>query len=63
LQAADDPFLPPGALPREHDLSPSVTLELSPHGGHVGFITGNMPFAPCYWLEHRILQQLAQYAG
>jgi predicted alpha/beta-fold hydrolase len=59
LQALDDPFLPAAALPRADELSPAVTLELSRHGGHVGFISGNNPLAPCYWLEQRVLQQLS----
>ena len=58
LQAADDPFLPPSALPRAEELAPDVTLELSEHGGHVGFIAGNRPFAPRYWLEQRIPELL-----
>jgi predicted alpha/beta-fold hydrolase len=59
LQSADDPFLPASALPRADELAPAVTLELSPQGGHVGFISGNYPLAPVYWLEQRITQQLA----
>ena len=60
LQARDDPFLPATALPREDELSTSVTLELAEHGGHVGFIAGRTPFVARYWLEGRILQQLAE---
>ena len=59
LQAVDDPFLPASALPCADELGPAVTLELSDHGGHVGFIAGNRPFAPHYWLEQRILELLA----
>ena len=59
LQSLDDPFLPAHVLPGEDELSPSITLELSRHGGHVGFTSGNNPLAPCYWLEQRLLQQLA----
>jgi len=58
IQARDDPFLPESALPREDDLSPAVTLELSPRGGHVGFISGNNPLRPQYWQEKRVLQHL-----
>jgi len=58
IQALDDPFLPPQALPGEDELGPAVTLELSRHGGHVGFIAGPSPLQPCYWLEQRILQAL-----
>jgi predicted alpha/beta-fold hydrolase len=54
LHALDDPFLTPDAVPQEQELSSSVTLELSPRGGHVGFVSGRWPWKPSYWLEHRI---------
>jgi predicted alpha/beta-fold hydrolase len=63
LQAEDDPFLPASALPQADELGPDVVLELSPHGGHVGFIGGNRPFAPHYWLEQRILELLTGKAA
>lgn len=53
LQARDDPFMTPAVLPANDELAASVTLELSPHGGHVGFVSGQ-PWSPRYWLEHRI---------
>ena len=59
LQSVDDPFLPPGALPGGHELSDDITLELSSHGGHVGFVAGNSPGTAHYWLEQRIVQHLA----
>jgi len=58
LQAEDDPFLTRDALPDEQELAPAVTLELSPRGGHVGFVTGRWPWRPRYWLEERIVEQL-----
>jgi predicted alpha/beta-fold hydrolase len=54
VQAADDPFMTPEVLPEPDELSASVRLEVSPHGGHVGFIDGRIPFKPNYWLEKRI---------
>ena len=59
IQAMDDPFLPASALPTNDDLSPAVTLELSRHGGHVGFVSGNNPLHPRYWLEQRVIRHLA----
>ncbi len=56
IQAADDPFLFPASLPFAHELGPGVTLELSPTGGHVGFVAGRWPWRPVYWLEERILR-------
>lgn len=38
LYALDDPFFTTDVLPAESELSEHVTLELSQHGGHVGFL-------------------------
>jgi predicted alpha/beta-fold hydrolase len=54
IQAIDDPFMLPSAIPGAAELSDSVILELSPHGGHVGFISGSLPWRAIYWLEQRI---------
>ena len=54
IHAADDPFLnhqcslPPQKLPGH------LMFEVSNHGGHVGFIHGNNPLKPQYWLEQRV---------
>lgn len=60
IQAADDPFLFPASLPFAHELGPGVTLELSPTGGHVGFVAGRWPWRPHYWLDERIIGALRQ---
>ena len=60
IQAKDDPFMTPDVIPSEEELSPSVTLELSQQGGHVGFVQGHNPFQPKYWLDIRITQWLKQ---
>jgi len=52
IQSRDDPFMDADALPRENQLSDSVTLELAARGGHVGFIGGSL--WPEAWLEKRI---------
>jgi len=54
IHAQDDPFLTPDAIPGADELSGEIRLELSKHGGHVGFISGSNPFKPVYWLEQRI---------
>jgi predicted alpha/beta-fold hydrolase len=66
LHAADDPFMTPAVLPPAGDTLPAeLTLELSAHGGHVGFVASRGPLGllPGYWLEARIgaflRQQLA----
>ena len=59
LQAADDPFLLEKGLPVEQELSDSVELEVSQHGGHVGFVNGRSPFASKYWLDKRISEYVS----
>ena len=61
LHARDDPFMTAAAIPRNDELSETVTLELSAHGGHVGFVAGTWPWRPRYWLEERIPAYLAGY--
>lgn len=61
IQAADDPFLMADAVPRAHELSASVSLELSAHGGHVGFVSGGPPWAPRFWLDDRLRTFLETY--
>jgi predicted alpha/beta-fold hydrolase len=53
VHAEDDPFMTHDAIPTPSELPVSVSLELSEHGGHVGFV-GGTPIAPQYWLEKRI---------
>lgn len=55
LQARDDPFMWPQTIPKESELAPAVTLELSEHGGHVGFVAGAVPWQARYWMEERII--------
>jgi len=49
-------------LPHADELSPTVQLEITQGGGHVGFVSGLNPFNPVYWLEQRILTFLKQHA-
>jgi predicted alpha/beta-fold hydrolase len=51
IHSSDDPFLPPASIPEEIvHRNPDLTLVLTRHGGHVGFISGP-PWAPFYWAE------------
>lgn len=61
IHAVDDPFMMPEAIPYEQDLSSDVVLELSEKGGHVGFITGQIPGKGEYWLDQRIPAYLSEY--
>ncbi|MCI0400415.1 MAG: hydrolase [Gammaproteobacteria bacterium] len=63
LHAADDPFMTREAIPDASALSPSTSLELSEHGGHVGFVSGPVPWRARYWLDERIPRHLAAYIG
>lgn len=54
IHARDDPFMTPAAIPAAAELAACVTLELSEQGGHVGFVSGKLPWRPRYWLEERI---------
>jgi uncharacterized protein len=61
IQAVDDPFMTSEVLPGQDEVSSHVKLEFTQHGGHVGFISGNMPFRPQYWLEQRIPEFLLEH--
>jgi uncharacterized protein len=56
--AANDPFVPPAALPGQCELSPRVAFECAPTGGHVGFMAGPWP-GSIAWLPHRLLAHFA----
>ncbi len=58
LQSLDDPFLTSDIIPEPRELPAQVDLEISAHGGHVGFVTGWLPGKPGYWLEHTIPEYL-----
>jgi predicted alpha/beta-fold hydrolase len=54
ISAADDPFVPPSALPDPATLPPNVVAEFTPRGGHVGFVEGP-PWRPRAWAERRAI--------
>jgi len=58
LHAKDDPFMNESVIPTANELSDMVTLELSEKGGHVGFLAGNNPLKPEFWLETRCTSYL-----
>lgn len=60
LQAANDPFMTAGVLPEDDELSDQMTLEVSPSGGHVGFVS-TKGIRPIYWMERRIVAYLADH--
>ena len=54
LNAANDPFLPLAALPQRATMPAALTFEVPQHGGHVGFVHGNLP-GRIDWLPQRLL--------
>ena len=58
IYALDDPFFTAEVLPHKSELSEQVTLELSRHGGHVGFVGDK---TDQNWLSTRISQLLSSY--
>jgi predicted alpha/beta-fold hydrolase len=59
VNALDDPFMTRDLIPRETDLAPAVTLELSERGGHVGFIAAGRFGVPKFWLDQHLADHLA----
>ena len=56
IHSLDDPFMHAGCVPTPTEVSASIELEITQHGGHLGFVSGNTPFRPDYsWLENRIM--------
>jgi predicted alpha/beta-fold hydrolase len=58
INALDDPFMTPATIPDPGRLSDDVQLEVSRHGGHVGFVCGGTPWRPEYYLPGRIIEFL-----
>src|SRR5579872_2452320 len=61
LQSKDDPFMTTDLLPDQNELSQHVKLELTEQGGHVGFVTGTLPWRAEYWLEKRVPEFLLEH--
>jgi uncharacterized protein len=62
LNARNDPFMPASALPADDEVSPAVTLEYPPEGGHVGFVAGRPP-GHLAWLPRRIIAFFTERAN
>jgi predicted alpha/beta-fold hydrolase len=54
LNARNDPFLPPSALPAPGEIAPRVWLEQPEQGGHAGFAQGGFP-GLLGWMPQRVL--------
>ncbi|MEX1311616.1 MAG: alpha/beta hydrolase, partial [Candidatus Sulfomarinibacteraceae bacterium] len=64
IHARDDPFVPADAIPEAalHG-NPSITPVVTNRGGHVGFVSGAIPFSPHFWAENLIAGWLADRLG
>lgn len=63
LSAVDDPFLPPEVLDEVREQAagnPALTLEFVARGGHVGFVSGRLPWQPFYYAEWRATEFLSE---
>lgn len=61
LHAKDDPFMTEDVIPEPNELSPSIQLQVSESGGHVGFVSGKYPWRPEYWLDQTVPEFLEQH--
>ncbi|MGB0722046.1 MAG: hydrolase [Gammaproteobacteria bacterium] len=59
LHSMDDPFMTREAIPSGRKLPAGVVLELSKHGGHVGFIGPGVQGGR-FWLDTRIVAALGE---
>ena len=59
INALNDPFMPPSALPGPRDVSPAVVLEFPEQGGHAGFLNAPFP-GKLVWLPERIIHFFGQ---
>ena len=61
ISSEDDPFYPPEAIERARAAgSRAVTFEVTPWGGHTGFVSGPWPWRPRYWAEERVVDWLGE---
>lgn len=66
LTALNDPFLSPGVLDEVRAMAernPYLECVCTAGGGHVGFVSGRLPWRPRHWMEHYVLDWLADRAG
>lgn len=62
ISARDDPFIPESSLPVEEVAdSDWLHAEFTERGGHVGFVTGRVPWNPIYWAERRAIDFLSGF--
>ncbi len=60
IHAVDDPFMFASSAPTADEVSCSVERVLCQRGGHIGFVSGKIPFRAQYWHESKIIDFLAR---
>jgi len=61
ISSEDDPFCPAESVTRARaTASTSVTFEVTPWGGHTGFVSGRWPWRPRYWAEELTVDWLGR---
>jgi predicted alpha/beta-fold hydrolase len=59
LSSEDDPLIPGESAHRARDAaSRDVRFDITPWGGHTGFVSGRWPWLPYYWAEERSIAWL-----
>jgi len=61
VNAHNDPLVPAQLIPRPCDVSDKVTMEITDGGGHLGFVSGCLPWSPRFWLDTRVPDFLSSY--
>ena len=64
ITAADDPFVPPGPF-RDPSVArnPNITVRVTEHGGHCGFIEESTAGYDGYWAEREIIEFVRKNSG
>ncbi len=64
IHSLDDPFLPAAAVP-QHEASgnPNIVGVFTKSGGHVGFVSGEAPWAPAFWAEQEATRFVSVMLG
>ncbi len=60
IHARDDPFLATNGIPTQDMLSDCIEMQLSDHGGHVGFVDYSRALGLYSWMDQRIVQHMRE---
>ena len=58
VHSLDDPFMFDTTVPDAEELNQNIDLLITTHGGHVGFVSGSVPFFTYDWCEKKIVEHL-----